>query len=63
MNGKKTSIFTIFSRGSSHKEYGNSLLGKMSTQLKLSKDELNNLITCPLTRDEYEKMLKDKGVV
>jgi len=61
--GKKTSVFTFFSRGSSLKEYGESLLGPMRLQLKINKDQFSGLINCPLSQNNYEDILKSQGIV
>lgn len=61
--GKKTQIITVLSRGSSYKDYNDSLLGRMTHQLKINKAQLIDLINCPLTRDGYEGLLKSRGVM
>lgn len=55
VNGKKTSIRTRISRGS--KEYDDHLLGQMAKQVKLSKENLLQLIDCPLSEKEYKDIL------
>lgn len=61
--GKKTSVFTILSRGSGHKTYGQSLLGRMSKQLKLTNSQFEDLIECPLKKKDYIKILKQRRVI
>jgi len=61
--GKKTSVFTFLSRGSSHKNYGKELLDKMSKQLKLTNSQFEELIECPLTEKDYIELLKRKRVL
>jgi len=56
---EKTIIHTKFSHG--QKECGNDLLAKMAHQLKLTRKDFNDLIDCPLDKEAYIKMLKDKG--
>lgn len=58
-NGKKTSIRTKISHDS--RDYGDELLSKVSRQLKLSKNQLLDLIDCPMSKDEYLKLLMDNG--
>ncbi len=62
-DGKKTAVFTILSRGSSYKDYGDSLLGKMSKILRISRPQLNNLISCSMNRQEYEQELIQKKLI
>lgn len=42
------------------KSISNDLLSKMSQQCFLSKAEFLNLVDCPLTREEYETILRRK---
>jgi hypothetical protein len=61
VNGQKTSIRTRLSHGSD--EYDDGLLGLMAKQLKLRRADLNRLIECPLTEEEYVKILIKNGHV
>jgi hypothetical protein len=61
VKGQKTSIRTRLSRGSD--EYDDGLLGLMAKQLKLKRSDLNRLIECPLTKEEYVKLLTKNGHV
>ncbi len=59
-NGKKTEVHTFISHGLP--EYGDSLIGKMKKQLCLqSKTEFQNLIECPMTKEEYINLLIQRG--
>ena len=60
---KKTSIFTIFSRGSKYKKYDISLLSKMSTQLKMTNKQFENFIKCQFTEKDYIRNLKERGIL
>jgi hypothetical protein len=60
-HGKKTSIRTRLSHGSD--EYDDGLLGLMAKQLKLKRSELNSLIECPMSGDEYLNSLLQQGHV
>lgn len=62
-NNRKTAIFTKLSFGSDYKTYGQSLLGKMSKQLKLSNKELLDLIDCDLSGEKYLEILKNKKIL
>lgn len=63
VNDKKTSVRTRLSFGSKAKEYGDNLLGCMARQLKLPRAELDELIECPLSKEEYQKILIEGGAV
>ena len=57
--GKKSSIRTMIGHGKS--EYGNSLLGKMAGQLKLSGSQLLDLIDCPMDHEDHIRILLEDG--
>lgn len=60
--GKPTGIYTRISRGSGYKTYGINLLKVMKTQLKLeSIQQVVDLCRCPISRDDYNQILRDKG--
>lgn len=59
--GKKTMVFTKTSHGG--RELDDSLLGKMSGQCKLPRQNFDQLIECPLDRDTYERKLIEAGFV
>lgn len=60
-DGEKTGITTFISHGK--KEYGEVLLSKMRTQLKLSREQFDNLVNCPLTKEELYKFYSDNGLI
>ncbi len=59
--GKITGVHTFLSHGV--KEYNVDLLAKMRTQLHLSGKELDDLIRCPLSGEDYAKLLFERGVL
>jgi hypothetical protein len=59
-NGQEI-LETRLSHGS--KDYDDKLLSLMSHQLYLTKKELLKLIDGKMTKDEYNKILKMKGVI
>jgi hypothetical protein len=59
VQGKKTSIRTRLSHGSP--EYDDGLLGQVAKQLKLRRGDLDRLIECPLTEEEYVNGLIQNG--
>jgi hypothetical protein len=61
INGGDTLIHTFISHGS--KDYGDGLLSSLADQLKLSKKELLRFIDGNMTQEEYEKILKIKGII
>jgi hypothetical protein len=57
VEGKSTSVRTRLSRGA--REYDDGLLGQMAKQLRLRRQELDDLIDCPLDYATYLKKLID----
>jgi hypothetical protein len=58
---KKTSIFTKLSYGTGYKDYGDDLLKKVRTQLRLSKRQLSELVECRIDEAAYTKILLQSG--
>lgn len=64
IDGKFTGVHTHISRGSGYKDYSDSLLGRMKKQLKLnSKEELLDLIDCPMEEKDYRNVLRENGIL
>jgi hypothetical protein len=61
VNGEKTGITTFISHGI--KEYGDILLNKMRTQLKLSHKQFDDLVMCPLTKEELYNIYSDNNLI
>lgn len=61
VEGKRTSIRTRISHGL--KEYDDHLLGQMAKQVKLTKEQLLELIDCPMSEEQYRKILLDSGAI
>lgn len=60
---KRTGPYTFLSRGSKYKTYDVSLLKFMKKHLRLdSLDQVKRLLECPMTGEEYNSILKSKGV-
>ncbi|KXS46079.1 MULTISPECIES: type II toxin-antitoxin system HicA family toxin [Methanohalophilus] len=59
LDGKKTGNRTFISHGSKV-EYNSNLLSKMGKQLNLSKEQLCDLIDCPLTKEELQQIYIQK---
>lgn len=64
INGKRACSRTKISRGSHYNEYDISLLKKMKLQLQLNSiAELKDLLTCPMTKETYLRILRDKEII
>jgi hypothetical protein len=61
IDGKISSVHTFLSHGV--KEYNSDLLAKMRDHLHLSGKELDDLIQCPLSGEEYTKLLSERGIL
>ena len=60
VNGKKHSVYTYLSHGVT--EYGPSLMARIKSQLKfIDSQKAEDFFDCPLSADEYKKMLKANG--
>lgn len=60
-SGRKTSVWTKISHGSGHNKLSEDIQRKIAKQCKLTRLQFNNLIDCPLTREDYELMLFANG--
>jgi len=64
INGKRTGISTYTSHGSKPKEYDDNLLKMMKKQMKLdSIGQVRDLLLCPMSGNDYNQKLKDKGII
>ena len=61
VNGQKTGITTFISHGK--KEYGDILLSKMRKQLKLSRQQFDDMVMCPLTKEKLYEIYSDNGLI
>jgi len=59
--GKKTLVRTRLSHG--NKEYDDGLLSQMKKQLHLDKQQLLDLIDCPMTYKMYLELLKKASMI
>lgn len=59
--GKKTKINTYISHG--NKDYGDYLLKEVARQIKLTNKDLLRFIDGDMTREEYEGILRIKGII
>ena len=58
---RKTSVRTRISQGAN--EYDDYLQGQMARQLRLKRDEFDSLIECPLSEEDYVRLLTEGGDV
>ena len=56
VDGKKTRVWTKISHGS--KDISDPLLGQMSRDLAISRRDFEDLVDCPLSREEYLAKLR-----
>lgn len=61
VEGKKTAVRTMISH--SAKEIDDNLLSLMARQVKLNKKLFADLIDCPLSQEQYVKLLREGGHV
>lgn len=61
VGNKKSSARTRISQGQT--EYTDGLLAQMAKQLKLKRQELEELVDCTMTGDAYAALLRAKGEV
>ena len=58
----KLILYTKVSHGSKS-DLGDFLIKQMSVQCKLDKHELIDLANCPMSREDYFEILKEKGLI
>jgi hypothetical protein len=61
LDGKKTGIHTRISQGA--RELDKYLLGSMSRQMKLNRQDFDRFVDCALTKDGYRATLLQGGHV
>ena len=63
-NGKRTGAYAYVSRGSQYKTYDDNLLSAIKKELRLDTlREAKNLLECPMSKDEYNSILRKKGIL
>ncbi|NOY51735.1 MAG: hypothetical protein GXO88_14375 [Chlorobi bacterium] len=60
INGKQV-LHTKLSHGATH-DVKIHLIGLMSRQCKLSKNDFLDLINCPLSKEKYKQLIKAQGL-
>lgn len=62
--GRNRAIFTKLSRGRQYKVYGDPLMKLVQKQLQLdTRGQLNDLVDCPMSAEDYLRLLKGKGLL
>jgi hypothetical protein len=62
--GQRTGAYTYTSHGSKYKTYDVGLLGMMKRQLRLdSIRQVVDLFECPISGDDFNQILKEKGLL
>lgn len=61
-DNRRTEIRTRVSHGRD-RDISDDLLSKMAKQCKLSRQDFNQLVDCPMDREEYEKRLRTAGLL
>lgn len=56
VNGKRTSVHTFLSHGNS--PIGTPNIKRMSSQMKLSTEEFEDFVNCPLSQEKYTRHLE-----
>lgn len=60
VDDKKTDIYTYLSHGKDSEDYSSSLMQKVKKQLRFNDTKLaEKFLDCPMTKEEYIKMLND----
>ena len=62
-SGLVRAVFTKLSRGRQYRTIDDSLLGRMSKQLQLTKRQFEDLVDCPMDRATYVEELRSRGVL
>ena len=60
-SGERTEIVTILSHGG-NRDLSRYLERKMSQQCRLTRREFDDLIRCPMSQQQYEALLDERGV-
>jgi hypothetical protein len=62
-DGRMTRARTKTSHSPKVRQIADNLLGQMARQCLLTRPDFLKLIDCPMTRDDYERKLRDQGEV
>ncbi len=62
-DGTRTPVKTKTSHGSGSKTLGEPLLAQMAKQCGVTKPQFVSLVDCPLDRDAYERLLRERRLI
>ena len=62
VQGESTAVSTLLSHGGD-RDVNDRLLAQMARQCRLSRREFDRLIDCPMSQQEYEALLVERGIV
>lgn len=63
VDNKRTGAYAYTSHGSRYKTYGDNLLKVIKVELRLNTlTEVKRLMECPMDAEEYNSILKKKGI-
>lgn len=63
-SGRCTAAYAYLSMGTNYKDYSNDLLSKMKRTLFLdTNSQIKDLIDCPMSEDDYKKILINKNII
>ena len=60
-DGQKTTAWTKYSHGKN--EVSEPLIRKMAMQTQLSRLQFEDLVNCPMSKERYREILKEKGIL
>lgn len=60
IDGKRSSVMTLLSRGTQYQDLGDSLVGKIARQMYLDKAELMDFVECSLSGEGYLQLIRDR---
>ena len=61
VEGRKSGVHTKISHG--NKEYGDNILSLVARQLHITTKQLDDLLDCPMSYEDYLSMLQEKKIV
>jgi hypothetical protein len=61
--GLARAVWTKISRGTKHKTIGDPLVAAMSKQLRLTKGQFAELVSCTIGHGDYVSLLREQGIL
>jgi hypothetical protein len=63
VDGKRTSVGTLLSRGTQSRDLGEPMVAAIAREVRLSKAELVRLVECSLSGAAYVELLRGRGIL